>query len=159
ALECRQPTATADQSESASAIAAVAAATAAADAEVIWKLGQGWRRGAGRTLPALALLGAILTAPAFAGGKEHWPKLHTNEQYLEELQQGGGLDIADLRAVFAFVFGSLDDEVTVYPTENYYYFSFFHRGVPYQGNIRLATVDRDEGVLHFAYFPAGSAAI
>ena len=40
----------------------------------------------------------------------------------------------------------------VYPTENYYYFRFHHHGVEYAGNFRLAAVDRDKGVLHFAYF-------
>jgi hypothetical protein len=39
----------------------------------------------------------------------------------------------------------------VYPTENYYYFSFHHRGVRYAGNIRLENETRDQGRIHFAY--------
>ena len=39
----------------------------------------------------------------------------------------------------------------IYPTENYYYFRFALKGVPYAGNIRLAVADRDKGRVHFAY--------
>lgn len=60
-------------------------------------------------------------------------------------------------AVFRFVFFSLPDEVRVYPTENYYYFRFLLNGVDYAGNIRLAASDRDEGVVHFAYFADATA--
>jgi hypothetical protein len=55
------------------------------------------------------------------------------------------------------VLGSLPDRVKVYPTENYYYFTFIHAGTPYAGNIRLAAADRDAGKLHFGYFQAASA--
>jgi hypothetical protein len=41
--------------------------------------------------------------------------------------------------------------VQVYPTENYYYFRFLHRGVAYSGNIRLAVINRDRGEVNFAY--------
>jgi hypothetical protein len=47
--------------------------------------------------------------------------------------------------------------VTVYPTENYYYFSFFQAGVRYAGNIRLAIDLRDKGLVAFAYFREASA--
>ena len=60
--------------------------------------------------------------------------------------------IKDPMAVFTFVLGNLPDRVKVYPTENYYYFSFFHDHVRYAGNIRLDVIDRDEGKVHFAYY-------
>ncbi len=40
----------------------------------------------------------------------------------------------------------------VYPTENYYYFTFTHNGVAYAGNIRLDASDRDQGKVQFAYY-------
>jgi hypothetical protein len=43
--------------------------------------------------------------------------------------------------------------VKVYPTENYFYFSFYHNGTRFAGNIRLDALDRDLGIVHFAYFP------
>ena len=43
----------------------------------------------------------------------------------------------DPKEVFARVFEQLESEVIVYPTENYYYFSFFANGRKYSGNLRL----------------------
>ena len=61
-------------------------------------------------------------------------------------------------AVFGFVMSKLPERVTVYPTENYYYFGFMHDGIRYAGNIRLDASNRDEGKVIFAYTamsPAG----
>jgi hypothetical protein len=49
------------------------------------------------------------------------------------------------------VLNSLPERVKVYPTENYYYFSFAHNGARYTGNIRLDASTRDLGKLDFAY--------
>ena len=48
--------------------------------------------------------------------------------------------------------GQLPERVKVYPTENYYYFSFVHGHLRYAGSIRLDAADRDRGWLHFAYY-------
>ena len=48
-------------------------------------------------------------------------------------------------AVFGFVLAQLPERVQVYPTENYYYFGFVHRGIRYAGNIRLDASNRDDG--------------
>jgi hypothetical protein len=85
-------------------------------------------------------------------GAQELPQLHTNQQYLEEAGRSASLDIGDPMAVFAFVLASLPDRVKVYPTENYYYFSFLHKGVPYAGNIRLDASDRDAGKVNFGYY-------
>jgi hypothetical protein len=55
--------------------------------------------------------------------------------------------------MFSLVLASLPDHVAVYPTENYYYFNFLANGVRYAGNIRLDASTRDQGKVHFAYFP------
>lgn len=78
--------------------------------------------------------------------------LHTNESYVNEVLGSAGFDIEDIDAVLDQVFRALPDTVTVYPTENYYYFKFLHGGVPYAGNFRLDAADRDQGIVHFAYF-------
>ena len=54
--------------------------------------------------------------------------------------------------MFSFVFHHLPQRVNVYPTENYYYYYIYHNGIPIVGNVRLDALDRDKGVLHFAYF-------
>ena len=100
---------------------------------------------------ALAHAGIGLSRPV-AANIPSMPALHTNQQYVEEHLRASSLDIDDERAVFAFVVASLPERVKVYPTENYFYFGFVHRGVRYVGNIRLDVSDRDDGHVHFAYF-------
>lgn len=82
--------------------------------------------------------------------------LQTNENYIQTTLERSNLDISDIDTVFVHVFATLPDLVEVYPTENYYYFRFYHNGVPYAGNLRLDASDRDKGVINFAYFPANS---
>jgi hypothetical protein len=62
------------------------------------------------------------------------------------------IKIDDVKSVFRLVFGSLPDSVKVYPTENYYYFYFYHGGAKYAGNFRFDIEDRDRGLVHFNYF-------
>src|SRR5262245_44442027 len=80
------------------------------------------------------------------------PRLETNQAYVEEVMRTTTLSIDDPIAVFAFALNSLPDQVKVYPTENYYYFSFLHNGKRYAGNIRLDASNRDEGKVIFAYY-------
>lgn len=96
---------------------------------------------------ALALLPAL--APEAAAER---PRVYTNQQYIEDVTRQTALPLDDPKAMLAFILESIPDRVKVYPTENYYYFYFYHRGTRYAGNIRLDTKDRDEGKLHFAYF-------
>jgi len=80
------------------------------------------------------------------------PKLTTHQSYIEETMRPGTLDVKDPLAVFGFVLNSLPDQVQVYPTENYYYFTFMLNGSPYAGNIRLDASDRDKGKVQFGYY-------
>jgi hypothetical protein len=100
---------------------------------------------------ALILAGALaLTATSVAAGER--PRLHTHQSYLEDIASDSALPLSDPKAMLAFVLDSLPARVKVYPTENYYYFHFYHQGVRYAGNLRLDMMDRDQGKLHFAYF-------
>lgn len=99
---------------------------------------------------AIALtLGAL---PAFGKDGRSMQALETNEQLLDEIAKPPTFDIKNFNATFNFVFSALSGSVNVYPTENYYYFGFLHGGVRYAGNLRLAAADRDQNILHFAYF-------
>lgn len=80
------------------------------------------------------------------------PKLQTNQDYIEELYRNPKAPLADKSEMLRFVLKSLPDRVKIYPTENYYYFSFYSGGVRYAGNLRLDASDRDKGKIHFAYF-------
>jgi hypothetical protein len=102
------------------------------------------------------LLVAALVGAAGPACAQTLPKITTNQNYIEEIA-GSGLKLDDPRSVFGYILKSLPDEVTVYPTENYYYFYFFQGGVRYTGNIRLAIDLRERGLVAFNYFPEASA--
>ncbi len=78
------------------------------------------------------------------------PKVYFNQDFVESLYTK--VDIKNPMAVFDLVFGALRDNVRVYPTENYYYFSFLTGGKVWWGNLRFDAIDRDKGVLHLGYF-------
>jgi len=95
---------------------------------------------------------ALLVGAAVSGARgDDRPRLETHESYVDEIMRGTTLAVDDPVAVFGFVLDSLPDRVKVYPTENYYYFTFVHDGKSYDGNIRLDASTRDDGKLDFAY--------
>lgn len=106
---------------------------------------------------------AVLVVAAFGtvaenslAGSNRAAGLYTNEQWINALSAPARLDITNSVEVFRFVFSQLPKNVTVYPTENYYYFRFYHGGVEYAGNMRFAPELRDEGKIYFIYFKATS---
>ena len=112
-------------------------------------------RSTGRTVRSL-LAGTFLAAGLIAGaGAEETslPRVQTNQQFLDDLARKDTLDVTDAVSVFKMVLNSLPDRVTIYPTENYYYFKFNYAGVSYSGNIRLENERRDKGQVHFAFAP------
>jgi hypothetical protein len=102
----------------------------------------------------VSVLTIVLAALAIGSipAASQMPRLYTNEQMVDDVTRTPMLAIEDPMAVLAFVLSSLPERVTVYPTENYYYFWFYHNATRYAGNIRLDVIDRDAGKLHFAYF-------
>lgn len=94
---------------------------------------------------------ALLLGPPGSASAAGPAPLHTNQNYIEELRTSSARPIDNPVALFATVFEALPGRVKVYPTENYYYFTFLNDGAPWNGNIRLDASDRDKGKLHFAY--------
>jgi hypothetical protein len=74
-----------------------------------------------------------------------------NQRIIEGLSSFD-LDITNVNEVFKHIFNRLPDEVTVYPSENYYYFVLYAEERQFWGNIRLPAGARDDGELSFAYF-------
>lgn len=102
---------------------------------------------------------ATLTMPSLAISAENSDlKISTNQTWIENLQKGKGLKIKNVDDAFKFVFSKLPNQVSVYPTENYYYFTFPANGAIYAGNLRLAAQDRDKGIIHFAVFKQANQA-
>jgi len=105
----------------------------------------------------LAFAAGAFFAPAAAFAQERErPQLHTHEAYIEEVSRTSTVAIDDPRAVFAYVLNSLPESVKVYPTENYFYFSFLQNGTPYSGNIRIKLDENENASLHFDYFETAS---
>jgi hypothetical protein len=103
----------------------------------------------------LCLVSAVTMGSALAHSQQR-PTLHTNESYIEEATRATTLAIDDEMEVFAFVLDSLPDRVKIYPTENYYYFTFIHNGTRYAGNIRIEPNDSGGQTVHFAYYEDAS---
>ena len=61
------------------------------------------------------------------------------------------IDLNDTNTVFELVFDRLPKRVTVYPSENYYYFILSIKGRQVWGNFCLPANRRDRGILSFAY--------
>ena len=98
---------------------------------------------------AVTMLAAMA---ARAAGQDAKPPLITNQAYVEDVTRKTSLAVGDPMAVFAYVLDSLPDRVTVYPTENHYYFAFDLNGIRYAGNIKLVPQLRAEGKVAFAYY-------
>jgi hypothetical protein len=104
---------------------------------------------------AMAALGAIIFGVAImvssaAAQNADPPRLQTNEAYIAGVTRSHTLAIDDPMAVFAYVLGSLPERVTVYPTENHYYFSFDLNGIRYAGNFKIDARLRAEGQVEFS---------
>jgi hypothetical protein len=102
--------------------------------------------------PILCGLIAFCGLAVVAAAEEpKWPVLHTEQDYIDQVMRPSTLNVNDPMAVFDFVFTTLPERVKVYPTENYYYFTFINDGAPFDGNIRLDASNRDQGKVIFAY--------
>ncbi len=72
-----------------------------------------------------------------------------NQKFIEAINNN--LDYTNPKAIFGFIFYNLDNEVVVYPSENYYYFEFLSNGKGFHGSIGLFADIIDEGKVMFGY--------
>ena len=104
-------------------------------------------------IAVMVILAIAVWMPGLAKAETaNMPRLFTDQQYVEDVRLNSSLDVTNPEAVLEFVLNSLPDQVTVYPTENYYYFYFYHGGVKWAGNLRFDAETRDEGKVHMSYF-------
>jgi hypothetical protein len=101
---------------------------------------------------SLAICAPLLLSAGAAVAQPDANGVSLNQTYIESIRTAPDFAIDDITAVFWHIFSGLPDRVKVYPTENYFYFTFGYKGLVFAGNMRLDIKDRDEGVLHFAYF-------
>ncbi len=101
-----------------------------------------------------AVATVLLSAAAAAQQDAVLPTLYTNEEYVSHVTARSTLDVENVMSVFEYVLGQLPPRVRVFPTENYYYFYFYHQGVRFAGNLRFDVEARDAGLVEFIYFRA-----
>ena len=75
-------------------------------------------------------------------------RVHTNQEFIEGVRTEG--DFLDIMLVFEHVLSSLADDVTVYPTENFFYFEFTYAGREAKGAFRFPLM-RPESI-EFGYY-------
>lgn len=103
---------------------------------------------------ALAVISGIVLARTLISddGREEGPGrtvVYTNNQMIDGLYQD--LNLKDSMAVFRYVFSRLDPQVTVYPSESYFYFKFAAKGRVCDGAIMLFPPARDSGIVKLGY--------
>ena len=96
-----------------------------------------------------ALATMVLAARAGFAAPGEPPGLTTNDAFVSGLYTNLNLD--DPIDVFRFVFENLPDEVTIFPSEGYYYFEFPARGLLVTGSLALFARSRDAGEASFGY--------
>ena len=75
-----------------------------------------------------------------------------NEDTLAAIGRASTIDIKDPRTVLHALLSQIQPQATIYPSENYYYFSFYDHGLAYSGSLRLAAESRDKGLLELNYY-------
>lgn len=61
------------------------------------------------------------------------------------------LDVTNAKEVLAYMVERLPREVTIYPSENYYYFTFTAQGKLFKGSLSLFVSNRDSGAVDIGY--------
>lgn len=75
-----------------------------------------------------------------------------NEDMIREVTTAADPQACSPNEVLNDLFKQIGPVATIYPTENYYYFSFFRGGKSYSGSLRLAVDSRDKGIVQFACY-------
>lgn len=98
----------------------------------------------------IILLIAFLLVISCADTQKNNVSLITNHKFIESLYDN--TNYANTSELFELVFSQLDNEVAVYPSENYYYFELPLNGKILAGNIGLSAHQIDEGKIYFAHY-------
>ncbi|MBS1911526.1 MAG: hypothetical protein JST22_06040 [Bacteroidetes bacterium] len=107
----------------------------------------------GTVVIGVGILAGVLLVRAGRQPEPQMPRqrLITNESFINGLYQNENL--LSVRDAFRMVFESLNDQVTVYPSENYYYFRTAVRGKTFAGALQLAADKLDSGLIGISYSP------
>lgn len=107
-----------------------------------------------RRLRRSCLYSLILTLvlAANAVGAERPRRFILHEHMIRDVRTAVDPQACSPGEVLRDLFAQIAPSATVYPTENYYYFSFHRGGKSYSGSLRLALDSRDKGILQYACY-------
>lgn len=75
-----------------------------------------------------------------------------NEDMIREVTTAADPQACSPNEVLNDLFRQIGPVASIFPTENYYYFSFYRGGKSYSGSLRLAVDSRDKGILQFVCY-------
>ncbi|PCI44409.1 MAG: hypothetical protein COB49_11165 [Alphaproteobacteria bacterium] len=75
-----------------------------------------------------------------------------NENMIGEIAVGNRNDACDYSEVLPQLLAQIGPEANIYPSENYYYFSFNHAGSLFSGSLRLSSDRRDDGEIDYVCY-------
>ena len=78
-------------------------------------------------------------------------RIDFNTAFIEHIHNDH-VDLDNYREVLKLVLSMAGDPIRVYPSEGYFYFSFFSNGDLIKGNLRFDRYLREDGYVSFAYF-------
>ncbi len=100
-----------------------------------------------------SIVAILLLSTQFAKAQKSGERLFVlNEKMHESLTQGNGKTACNPSEVLADLLRQIGEKARVYPTENYYYFTFYRGGKTFLGSLRLAVGQRDKGIVQFACY-------
>lgn len=91
-------------------------------------------------------------APEPHGLPDHARSFVLNETMIEDLGTGSVEDACHPSVVLPGLLAQIGPAADIYPSENYYYFSFAHGGSLFSGSIRLSSDRRDTGELDYVCY-------
>ena len=95
----------------------------------------------------------LLLFTQFAQARDSGERIFVlNEKMHDSLLQGNGNSACIPNEVLPGLLRQIGGVARVYPTENYYYFTFYREGKSFSGSLRLAVGQRDRGILQFACY-------
>lgn len=102
----------------------------------------------------IIIISSTLILRSYLHGSDQSGDLHnagvfTNDSYISGLYTNTNLK--DPVDVFRYVFSKIDEDVTVYPSEGYFYVKFGLRGKLLNCAIMLFPPERDSGIINFGY--------
>lgn len=103
---------------------------------------------------SLVLVASLTNSPCLAADQSPSDIVVNFNQAFVDQARLPGLDLKDRDEILRHILGAMQDEITVYPSEGYYYFDFFNAGELIRGNLRFDASFRDEGRISFVYFKA-----